>query len=70
MTKNQPKLKKSMKNQKKIEIVFFRKNGKLPTGIYMFEPPNIWRPVVYFRKAKSAKKEEFERILEYMFELK
>jgi len=52
-----------MKKEKKIKIVFFRKDGKFPMGIYVFEPPNIWRPVVYFRKAKSAKEEEFERIL-------
>ena len=57
-----------MKKEKKIKITFFRKEGKLPAGIYMFEPPNIWRPVIYFRKAKSASKEKFKRILEYMFE--
>ena len=56
-----------MKNKKKIEISFMKKDGKFPAGIYMFEEPNIWRPVVYFRKAKSANKDEFDMILEYIF---
>ena len=65
--KKNRKLNKTINEEKEIKIAFFRKNGNLPAGVYIFESPNIWRPVIYFRKAKSASRSEFERVLEYMF---
>lgn len=35
----------------------------IPMGIYTLKKPNIYYPVVYFRKAKHANKKEYEIIL-------
>jgi hypothetical protein len=53
---------------KELKISFMEKNGKLPRGIYAFKEPNIYYPVVYFRKSRHASKEKFEAIIKYLKE--
>jgi len=52
--------------KKEIKISYFKKDGRLPEGVYMFKKPNIWYPVVYFRKPKGATKKEFETVKDYL----
>ena len=38
----------------------------VPRAIYAFKKPNVWYPVVYFRKSKHATKKEYEEIIRYL----
>ena len=51
---------------KEIKICYMSKSGRIPEGFYMFKEPNIWFPVLYFRKSKFATKKQYEAIKEYL----
>ena len=52
--------------KKEIVITFMSGQKGIPMGMYAHKEPNIFYPVVYFRKAKHANKKEYEIILEYI----
>lgn len=55
--------------ENKIKLCFMEKHGIFPEGIYKFKEPNIWYPIVYFRKPKSVKEKEFRMIINYLKQL-
>ena len=54
--------------KKELKISFFLKDVNYPRGIYAFKEPNIWYPVVYFKKAKHSDKKVFEYILDNYYQ--
>lgn len=61
MTPNKP-------NKVEKKIAYMKKDGKLPEGYYIFSEPNIWSPVLYFRKPKNAKKKDYELVKRFLTE--
>ena len=53
-----------MKKEKKIKISIWNKDKYFPAGVYKFKNPNIWYPVIYFRKPKNIKQEEYDEMIE------
>ena len=45
---------------KVFKYCYMSKSKGIPEGFYKFEEPNIWRPVIYLRKAKGCTEEEYE----------
>ena len=41
-----------------------KKDWRLNEWIYVFNEPNVWSPLLYFRKPKHASQEEFEILKE------
>ena len=48
--------------EKELKISIMSKG--VPAGVYALKEPNIWYPVVYFRKAKHADKKTFLKVIE------
>jgi|GEM_PF-6407128 len=61
-------MRQTASKKEKFIISFMEKSGKFPRGIYAFQKPNIWYPVVYFRKSKAADRKIYETVLKYISE--
>lgn len=51
-----------------IKIIYFEKDGKFPEGIYALKEPNIWYPVVRFRKSKPVSEEIYKAVVDKIAE--